>query len=488
MQRIIPAEYVLTSEAIAEMQQGDAEWLRLKDLRDQSGRQHGAEWTAMGNRAAELQAVLLDNVASDRPPAFIVKPTDTGAWQALSLPRDYWADVAPASVALVKGSVVAGKLHDNDIRRFEGDALCFRRADWSAWLAVATAKQERWTAPQAAVWIRTRDRVAAQGLDDRERKCLVLAAMAIEDDTEGKGAVAASECLRVALQRGRLSATGRRAQLEWVDGTDKLQPWILETDDERIPEEFWKEGSFSPSIGDEGDSAAAPGERERWLGVTVMANDCTGLWPHPSSFLTQKQKPIAAALADLMTEPAERLGWLLTRPDVIVTHLNDARERVLMDLGLFHTSSFTIDTAANSLSADGLRWVSVMIGLAPAQEALPADSALAQPIDQVQGQPERDHEREVPKAKTPPQPSPDRMQEWYRLERVAKHDAQNPPPSRTDDQKAARDYFKMGGLNSLVRQARAAEAPWHWKRGGSRGRKAAELRARQEAQRTQLAR
>jgi hypothetical protein len=182
MQRIIPAEYVLTSEAIAEMQQGDAEWLRLKDLRDQSGRQHGAEWTAMGNRAAELQAVLLDNVASDRPPAFIVKPTDTGAWQALSLPRGYWADVAPASVALVKGSVVAGKLHDNDIRRFEGDALCFRRDDWSAWLAVATAKHladstiagcivtigqkgrppkagrlAMWTVPMCCVWAATRD-------------------------------------------------------------------------------------------------------------------------------------------------------------------------------------------------------------------------------------------------------------------------------------------------------------------------------------------
>ena len=105
MQRIIPTEYVLTSAAITEMQQCDAEWLRLKDLRDQSGTQHGAEWTAMGNRAAELQAVLLDDVASGCPPAFIVKATDAAEWQALPLPPGYWADVVPATAALVRGAV-----------------------------------------------------------------------------------------------------------------------------------------------------------------------------------------------------------------------------------------------------------------------------------------------------------------------------------------------------------------------------------------------
>lgn len=94
---------------------------------------------------------------------------------------------------------------------------------------------------------------------------------------------------------------------------------------------------------------------------------------------------------------------------------------------------------------------------------------------------------EAPKA-TPEKPDLDCMREWYRLERVAKHDAKKPPPSREDDQKAAREYFEMGGLNPLVRKARAAEAPWNWKQGGSRGRKATELRARQKAQRDQLTR
>jgi hypothetical protein len=94
---------------------------------------------------------------------------------------------------------------------------------------------------------------------------------------------------------------------------------------------------------------------------------------------------------------------------------------------------------------------------------------------------------EAPKAE-PKKPDLECMREWYRLERVEKHDAQKPPPSREDDQKAARKYFKMGGLNPLVREARAAEAPWNWKQGGSRGRKAAELRTRQKAQRDRLTR
>jgi hypothetical protein len=159
-----------------------------------------------------------------------------------------------------------------------------------------------------------------------------------------------------------------------VVATGKLQHWLLEPDDEPIPETFWKEGNFSPSIADDGDSAAAPGERERWLRVTVLADDCTRLWPHPSSFLEQEPMPIGAAVADLMTEPAERLGWLLIRPDVTVTCLNAEGERVPMDRGIFRTSDFTIDNTANSINADGRRWVSVMVGLAAVE---PTESAVS---------------------------------------------------------------------------------------------------------------
>jgi hypothetical protein len=454
MQRIIPAEFILTSAAIAEMQHRDAEWLRLKNLRDQSGRQHGAEWTAIGNRAAELQAFLLDDVASDWPPAFIVKTTDAGEWQALPLPSGYWADVVPSSAALIRGAVVAGKLHDNDIRRFEGDALCFKRSEWNIWLADLGARQERWTVPQAAVWIRTRDHTTVGSLGERERKCLSLAAMAIEDVTEGEGAIAASKCLGTALQRGRLGATGRRAQLEMVDGMDEPQPWILETDDERIPEELWKAGNFLPSIGDEGDSAAVAGERERWLRVTVLADDCIRLWPHPSSFLTRKPVPIGAAVADLMTEPAERLGWLLIRPDVTVSCLNAEGERVPMDRGIFRTSDFTIDNTANSVSADGRRWVSVMVGLAPADRL---DLTMERVGEAIADGTHNWNRRIELDQQT--------LNLWMR-ERFKSWPADKAPPDRYEDRDTAKAYFTANGytfreIDQMIRVARKAEAePW----------------------------
>jgi hypothetical protein len=461
MQRIIPAEFILTSAAIAEMLGRDAEWLRLKNLRYQSGRRHGAEWTAMGNRAAELQAGLLDNVASGFPPALIVKATDAGEWQALPLPPGYWADVVPSSAALIKGAVVAGKLHDNDIRRFEGDALCFRRSEWNVWLARFGTRLKRWTVPQAAVWIRTRDDTAVESLGERERKCLPLAAMAIEDMTEGASAIAASGCLATALQRGRLGATGRRAQLEMVDGMEEPQPWILETDDERIPDEFWKAGNFLPSIGDEGDSAAVPGERARWLRVTVLADDCIRLWPHPSSFLTREPTPIGAAVADLMTEPAERLGWLLIRSDVTVTCLNAEGERVPMDRGIFRTSNFTIDNTANSVSADGRRWVSVMVGLAPADRLDVTMERVGNAI--FDGKHKWTHTTELDQQS---------VNVWMR-ERFNSWPDDKVPPDRYEDRDAAKAHFTATGyrfreIDKMVRVARKAEAE-PWTRSGPNG-------------------
>jgi hypothetical protein len=57
-----------------------------------------------------------------------------------------------------------------------------------------------WTVPQAAVWIRTRDRAAVDKLDERQSGSLALASMAIA------GTLTASACLREALRLGRRRA------------------------------------------------------------------------------------------------------------------------------------------------------------------------------------------------------------------------------------------------------------------------------------------
>jgi hypothetical protein len=68
-------------------------------------------------------------------------------------------------------------------------------------------------------------------------------------------------------------------------------------------------------------------------------------------------------------------------------------------------------------------------------------------------------------------PTPDEMAAWYK-QRVVEHDPLNPPPSRPEDEKAAKDHFRRGGLKALVRAARNEFAPIAWKESGPKGRKA----------------
>ena len=62
------------------------------------------------------------------------------------------------------------------------------------------------------------------------------------------------------------------------------------------------------------------------------------------------------------------------------------------------------------------------------------------------------------------------MQVWYR-QRVATWDATIPPPSREDDERAAKDHFQVKGLRELVRQVRTEEAPHDWTNDGPKGNK-----------------
>jgi hypothetical protein len=68
-------------------------------------------------------------------------------------------------------------------------------------------------------------------------------------------------------------------------------------------------------------------------------------------------------------------------------------------------------------------------------------------------------------------PTSEMVNSWYR-ERVADHDPQLLPPTRSEDERAAKIHFKRGGLKELVRAARNDFAPDAWKEPGPRGRKA----------------
>jgi hypothetical protein len=82
----------------------------------------------------------------------------------------------------------------------------------------------------------------------------------------------------------------------------------------------------------------------------------------------------------------------------------------------------------------------------------------------------------VPKASVqrdpPRKPTLEEVVEWY-VQRVANHDPNRLPPTRREDEKAARQYFNAHGadgrgIRPLVRKAREKEAPPSWKVGGAK--------------------
>jgi hypothetical protein len=86
-----------------------------------------------------------------------------------------------------------------------------------------------WRVPRAAVWIRTRDRVAVDKLDERQSGSLALASMAIA------GTLTASACLREALRLGRFAARGRLVRPELVVASGERAYRILNDHAEPIP-------------------------------------------------------------------------------------------------------------------------------------------------------------------------------------------------------------------------------------------------------------
>jgi hypothetical protein len=86
-------------------------------------------------------------------------------------------------------------------------------------------------------------------------------------------------------------------------------------------------------------------------------------------------------------------------------------------------------------------------------------------------------------------PTFDEVTGWYLKERIAKHDPSHPPPSREEDEKVARVFFRKAGfrtgeaLKELVRKVRTNEAPSDWTISGPKGRK-----IHAQAQRSNLAR
>jgi hypothetical protein len=227
---------------------------------------------------------------------------------------------------------------------------------------------ERWTVPQASVWIRTRDLAIVRELGPYTACSLTMAALAMPD------VLTASGCLVAALRMGRVAASGRLVQ-EMSDATYR----ILGDDRETIPQSFWQgdgeqAGGRLSDDPDRGVTAAEPGDAARWIDLDVEAGACIRRWQPPAAILADGALSIGQLAARLGPEPIDRLRWLLTHPAVIVTGLNDRAERVTVDAAALALGVADIETDALTTRDGRLCWSQVTIDLAPAAGAVSASA------------------------------------------------------------------------------------------------------------------
>lgn len=211
-----------------------------------------------------------------------------------------------------------------------------------------------WTVPQAAAWIRTRDRTAVEALDERQVKSLAVAALAIP------GLLTASACLAEALRRGRFTARGQPVSPELGAADEMAYRALGETGD--IPESFWRRGGEFTDIDSEFVLAAAAHTAARYKDVAVDADDIVGHWQAPASLFAGGKLSLKEALARLWPAPEDQPIWLLTHPNVRATGLDAAGEPVVIDFG--HPLRILPDCNAVETENGRLAWSAVTLGLA----------------------------------------------------------------------------------------------------------------------------
>jgi hypothetical protein len=310
---------------------------------------------------------------------------------------------------------------------------------------------ERWTVPQASVWIRTRDLATVREMDPRTARSLVETALAFP------GVLIASGCLVAALRAGRFSTLGRLT-LRQVTAAGAAPDRILGDGRERTPQEFWQSGG-ALSDNDGSVVAAAPDDAGRWIDLDVEANDCIGHWQPPAAILGDDPLSLGQVAAHLEREPIDYLLWLLTHPAVTVTGLYDRAERPeRMTVDRAALARAVIDCEADTVTDGRLSWSAVMVELA-----------------QVESEPEPEDAGKRPNAK-PRKPTYEEIRAWY-ADRVEQWPANRLPPPRDVDLRNASQFFsnkglKVRGIRSDVRKARGEEAPPSWHESGAKSSEA----------------
>lgn len=132
----VPADYVPTSKAIRELVLSDAryrELMRTEETSTSAEEQAGAKQAA-AERLAELELCFFS--AIDQGEIEVVVLDVRNNWRPVVVPGSYWHESMVGNDSIWAGQlVILGRFPPGVPSRMADSPVCFRRSDWSSWLA-----------------------------------------------------------------------------------------------------------------------------------------------------------------------------------------------------------------------------------------------------------------------------------------------------------------------------------------------------------------
>lgn len=141
---VVPEAYVSTVDAYSQMLKADSEWRRCSEGWEAGGRSYlpilaGPTIAEISERQEALMAELYKAVVGGNLALFAYSGGKLLRIYLDGIGRDQRrvgeGDARTETELMLTGKIRAGKVDSSERQEIDGAALCFRQADWCAWLA-----------------------------------------------------------------------------------------------------------------------------------------------------------------------------------------------------------------------------------------------------------------------------------------------------------------------------------------------------------------
>lgn len=184
MSRALPPNWVSTDNAHDQLLDGDQEWKQRRAARDAAWKQpeyaiYKVASESLQERSQQLTSEVIASIAARELVAVWLLETN-GTTSEYEVPPFCWS--APeADVAITTASSLGLPLSDADRQRFSKAPLCFRRAEWDAWIAnrkaaIAQPSADATLPPESAIrrWLEDEMAQRSRTGGDQGRDAMVL--------------------------------------------------------------------------------------------------------------------------------------------------------------------------------------------------------------------------------------------------------------------------------------------------------------------------